>query len=87
MWVVETATHDEEMATVQGAPMHHGQASPIKEAFAFGTQASRETLPIPSAEGLLCDAGYITEQETCACLHTDNFGGRDGHRVGATLLL
>ena len=76
--VVEAATHHEPVATIPGTSMHHGQASPVKEALAFGPQALGETLPIPRAEGLLGNAGHIREQEACPCVHTDHLDGGDG---------
>lgn len=36
--IVEAAAHEEPMTTVHGASMHDWQASPVKEAFAFGAQ-------------------------------------------------
>src|SRR5216684_6906838 len=65
--VVEAATHHEPMATVHDACLHHRQARPVEEALALGAQALREALPIPGMEGLLRDAGHVTEQETSAC--------------------
>jgi hypothetical protein len=43
---VEAAAHDEPMATVSDASLRDWQASPVKEALAFGAQALPETLPI-----------------------------------------
>jgi hypothetical protein len=37
--VVQAAAHDEPMAPVHGAGLHEGQASPVKEALAFGALA------------------------------------------------
>ena len=37
--VVQAAAHDEPMAPVGGAGLHEGQASPVKEALAFGALA------------------------------------------------
>src|SRR5260370_13421561 len=74
VWVVEAAAHQEPMATVHGASVHDWQASPVKEALPFGTQALTQTLPITDTERLLCDAGHRASQDACPCLYTDDFG-------------
>jgi hypothetical protein len=87
VWVVEAAPHHEPMATVYGAPMHHGQARPIKEALAFGAQARRVALPVAGTQRLLRTAGHISQQDARAGLYTDDFGGGHRQRVGVALLL
>jgi len=47
--VVKAASYHEPMATVCGAPVHAGQAGPVKEPFAFGALAHREALPVLGA--------------------------------------
>ncbi len=84
--VVEAATDHEEVTTVHRASAHDRQASPVKEALAFGAQAGREALPIAGTQRLLRDTGDITEQKTCSALHANDFGARDGQRVGVALL-
>ena len=39
VWLIQAAAHDKEVSTVHSACMHDGQASPVKEALAFGAQA------------------------------------------------
>ncbi len=67
--------------------MHDRQASPVKEALAFGARTGRETVPIARAQGLPGDARDIAEQKTRPCLYTDDFSGRNGQHVGVALVL
>ncbi len=73
--IVETAAHQQPMAPVHAAGLYYGQARPVEETLAFGTQALREGLPLPRTERLLGNAGHIREQEACPCLHTDHLDG------------
>ena len=85
--LVQAAAKDQPMATVDRAPLHQRQDGPIKEAIPFGALALTQALPVLFAQGLLCDAGHITEQASLLGLHTDDFGARNSQRVGVSLLL
>src|SRR5882762_7382463 len=70
IWIVKATAKDEPVAAIHGASLRDGQTRPVEKPLAFGAQASREALPIASTQGLLGDAGHITEQKACAGLHT-----------------
>ena len=84
---VQAATHNQEMAAVNRACLDPGQHGPVKKPLAFGAQALTEALPVLLAKGLLGDGGDRVEQVALRGLDTDDFGARNGHRVGEALRL
>ena len=84
---IEATAKHQPMALVHGATVEQRQHGPIKEPLPFGPLALTESLPVLGAQGVLPDAGHITEQASRFGLPSSDFGARDSHCVGVSLLL
>src|SRR5437660_2444585 len=46
MWVVEAATDEQPVSSIDGAALHPGQERPVEEPFPFGAQTLAEAVPV-----------------------------------------
>ena len=84
MRVVEAATDEQPVSSVDGASLHPGQERPVEEPVTLGAQAHREALPVASMH-LVGDAAHIAEQGSVTRLHADHLDRGNSQCVGRAL--